>query len=211
MTRPRAPRPVQTADEALAPHLHRLTGYPSRAGTVRRPPVPIVVPIEHTPKLKATGPGLAGVTDAYLREWRSRHRNGGRERRTRGGCGMSAPALALTFEAAIRLADVRREKGIPASPVTILPGEPRHRRITPGAKSEITEAEALAQIRVACEAVIREGGYPSYRVVARRIGWAPDTAARWMRRLRAAGSGLPLLTREEWVQYRREQARGGAA
>jgi hypothetical protein len=88
MTRPdspRAPPPIQTADELLAPHLHRLTGYPPHPAAVRRPPVPLVVPIEGTPKLRSTGPGLAGVTEAYVREWRARHRNGGRERRTRGG------------------------------------------------------------------------------------------------------------------------------
>ncbi len=81
MSRPR--KPVQTADELLAPHLHRLTGYPPHPAIVRRTPVPIVIPIEGTPKLHPTGPGLAGVTEAYVREWRARFRSGGRERRTR--------------------------------------------------------------------------------------------------------------------------------
>lgn len=72
-----------TADEVLAATLHRLIGYEPR-----RPqwhPIPVVIPIEYLPTPRATRPGLAGVTEAYLREWRARLRSGARERRTKGG------------------------------------------------------------------------------------------------------------------------------
>jgi hypothetical protein len=80
VSRPRKDRPVLSAAEALAATRHLLVG-PQR----RRHPIPIVVPIEGQPTPRTTRPGLAGVTEAYLREWRVRLRSGARERRTKGG------------------------------------------------------------------------------------------------------------------------------
>ncbi len=81
MTRPR--KPTLTADEALAATRHIILGHaPARP---RRAPIPCIVPIEGLPTPRPARPGLAGVTEAYYREWRARHRNGGRERRTKGG------------------------------------------------------------------------------------------------------------------------------
>ncbi len=78
MSRPRN-RSTQTAAEALASVIHVILGPDPRGP--RPLPLSIVVPIEYLPTPRATQPGLAGVTEAYHREWRARCR----ERRVRGG------------------------------------------------------------------------------------------------------------------------------
>jgi hypothetical protein len=83
MTRPRAPRPTLTAAEALAATKHIILGPESHGPRAR--PLAVVIPIEYLPTPRPRADGLAGVTDAYLRDWRSRLRAGRRERRTRGG------------------------------------------------------------------------------------------------------------------------------
>lgn len=71
-------------------------------------------------------------------------------------------------------------------------------------REESAEAEAII---AACEAIVAEGGYPSKRAVAARLGWASATVMRRSQKLRESGIDLPMMNMGEYSQLRKRQAR----
>ncbi len=131
-----------------------------------------------------------------------------------------ALTLVLTFDAAITLAEVRRERDIPASPVHLIPwapsfdedpDDPDYEDAGPPAptREPMTADEAFIAINVAWHALAARGEYPSCELIGREIGWAKITVARWQQRLAAMGrwkhpKGKAAFERMRRIRLRRE-------
>ncbi len=70
-------------------------------------------------------------------------------------------------------------------------------------RDESAEAEAII---AACDAILADGGYPSKRAVAARLGWASATLMRRSQRLRDSGVELPMMNIDEYNRLRKRQA-----
>jgi hypothetical protein len=131
-----------------------------------------------------------------------------------------AYTLVLTFDAALELADIRRERGIPASPVHLIPwtpsfdedlDDPDYEAAGPpdSPREPMTADHAAIEMDAAWRALAARGQYPSCEAIGREIGWAKITVHRWQQRLMAAGrwhhpKGKAAFERSRRIRFRRE-------